>query len=93
MSGHADTIRRFIGRPLTAKDEYTLHGFVGPHEATAALDALLAENQRLERTERKRTADLLAAAKVIKRYEKALEWYADTPSCGRARDALAGDTE
>ncbi len=68
MSGHADTIRRELKR----------HTPDVPERAFAALDALLAENQRLREAHR----------------EIAEHDYLDGDECRRiAREALAGDTE
>ena len=75
MTDHADTITRALDfEPWWAGQEEA------QKQARAALRALVAERDDAVRRERVRTADLLAAGKLIKRRDNEIQ---------RLRDALA----
>ncbi len=76
MSGHADTIRKALVHGLSEEDTYGLRS-----QGLDALDALLAENQRLR--------DALERIESFSAHTEGALYSVR----GIARDALAGDAE
>ncbi len=80
MSSHANTIRDYTTN--TERYDGQWHRLPTEQEVLAALDALLAENQRL----REALTELLA-------YFNGIGYTDATKVMARAREALAGDAE